>query len=58
MAHRAAIDTFRNAIVAAAIPACGAWSADATPDATVPNWRFRVSGAGLSPRRPAGGGKS
>jgi hypothetical protein len=45
MTHAEAIDKFLNAIETAAIPACDAWSADATLDATVPNWRFHVSGA-------------
>ncbi len=45
MTHSEAIDKFLNAIQTAAIPACDAWSADAKLDATVPNWRFHVSGA-------------
>ena len=45
MPNSEAIDTFLNAIVTAAIPACDAWSADATLDATVPNWRLHASGA-------------
>jgi hypothetical protein len=45
MTHAEAIDKFLNAIETAAIPECDAWSADATLDATVPNWRFHVSGA-------------
>ena len=45
MTHSEAIDKFLNAIETAAIPVCDAWSADATLDATVPNWRFHVSGA-------------
>ena len=45
MTRSEAIDKFLNAIETAAIPACDAWSADATLDATVPNWRFHVSGA-------------
>ena len=40
-----AIDKFLNAIQTAAIPACDAWSADATLDATVPNWRLHAAGA-------------
>jgi len=40
-----AIDSFLRAIENAAIPACQAWSADATLDATVPNWRMHVAGA-------------
>ena len=39
------IDQFLNAIQTATIPACGAWSTDATLDATVPNWRLHASGA-------------
>jgi hypothetical protein len=39
------IDTFLNAIQTAAIGGCDVWSADATLDATVPNWRFHVRGA-------------
>ena len=39
-----AIDKFLNAIQTATIPDCDAWSADATLDATVPNWRFHVCG--------------
>jgi len=42
---RAAVDRFLAAIESATIPSCDAWSAGATLDATVPNWRFRVSGA-------------
>jgi len=38
------IDKFLQAIETAAIPACEVWSADATLDATVPNWRLRASG--------------
>ena len=45
MTNSEAIDKFLNAIETAAIPACDVWSADATLDATVPNWRFHVSGA-------------
>ena len=40
-----AIDEFLQAIEKAAIPGCQAWSADATLDATVPNWRMHVAGA-------------
>ena len=39
------VDEFLNAIETATIPACGAWSADAALDATVPNWRLHASGA-------------
>ena len=44
MASHAAVEEFLNAIETATIPACEAWSADATLDATVPNWRLRASG--------------
>jgi hypothetical protein len=44
MPQSEAIDKFLNAIATAAIPACDAWSADATLDATVPNWRLHASG--------------
>ena len=40
-----AIEKFLYAIRTAAIPACDAWSADATLDATVPNWRLHATGA-------------
>lgn len=39
------VDKFLQAIQSAAIPDCDAWSADATLDATVPNWRMHRSGA-------------
>ena len=39
------VDEFLNAIETATIADCGAWSADATLDATVPNWRLHASGA-------------
>ena len=39
------VDTFLNAIATATIPACDAWSTDATLDATVPNWRLHAAGA-------------
>ena len=45
MASNAAVDRFLHAIETATIPACDAWSATATLDATVPNWRLRASGA-------------
>ena len=45
MSDTAAIDRFLTAIQTASIPACDAWSADATMDATVPNWRLHASGA-------------
>ena len=44
MASHAAVDRFLQAIETATIPACDAWSADATLDATVPNWRLRANG--------------
>jgi hypothetical protein len=44
MASSAVIDKFLQAIENAAIGSCGAWSADATLDATVPNWRMHVLG--------------
>jgi hypothetical protein len=40
-----AIEKFLYAIRTAAIPACDAWSAGATLDATVPNWRLHATGA-------------
>ena len=40
-----AIEKFLTAIQTATIPACDAWSADATLDATVPNWRLHATGA-------------
>jgi len=39
------IDKFLHAIETADIPGCDAWSADATLDATVPNWRLHATGA-------------
>ena len=39
------VDEFLNAIETATIPDCDAWSANATLDATVPNWRLHASGA-------------
>jgi hypothetical protein len=44
MASDAAVDRFLQAIETATIPACDAWSTDATLDATVPNWRLRADG--------------
>jgi hypothetical protein len=44
MSGSPAIEKFLNAIETATIPGCDVWSADATLDATVPNWRFHVSG--------------
>ena len=40
-----AIDEFLHAIETATIPGCDAWHADATLDATVPNWRMHKNGA-------------
>jgi hypothetical protein len=40
-----AIERFLTAVQTATIPACDAWSADATLDATVPNWRLHALGA-------------
>jgi SnoaL-like domain len=40
-----AIEKFLQAIETAAIPGCDVWAADATLDATVPNWRLHVAGA-------------
>ena len=45
MASHPAVDQFLHAIETATIPACEAWSADATLDATVPNWRLCARGA-------------
>lgn len=45
MASTQVVDKFLNAIENAAIADCDAWSADATLDATVPNWRMTVRGA-------------
>jgi hypothetical protein len=39
------IDKFLDAIKNARIPGCDVWSADATLDATVPNWRLYAEGA-------------
>jgi SnoaL-like domain len=44
MATNSVIDSFLHAIESAAIPSCEAWSADATLDATVPNWRLHAAG--------------
>jgi hypothetical protein len=44
MAGAQAIDRFLHAIENAAIGDCDAWSATATLDATVPNWRFHLAG--------------
>ncbi len=45
MASTPVIDTFLDAIERGAIGDCDAWSADATLDATVPNWRMQLYGA-------------
>ena len=45
MASSQVIDTFLDAIEHATIAECDAWSADATLDATVPNWRMQLTGA-------------
>ena len=42
--HQSAVDRFLTAGESATISGCDAWSTDATLDATVPNWRFRVRG--------------
>jgi hypothetical protein len=42
--HHTAVDRFLAAGESATISVCDAWSTDATLDATVPNWRFRVRG--------------
>lgn len=44
MAGSAVIDKFLQAIENAAISSCDAWSAGATLDATVPNWRMHLLG--------------
>jgi hypothetical protein len=44
MAGPAAVEKFLHAIETATIPTCDAWSADATLDATVPNWRLQARG--------------
>jgi hypothetical protein len=38
------VDTFLRAVRTASIEGCEAWSADATLDATVPNWRLHAAG--------------
>jgi hypothetical protein len=45
MGQMSAIDEFLTAVETATIAGCDAWSADATLDATVPNWRLRAAGA-------------
>jgi SnoaL-like domain len=44
MESSAVVDKFLQAIENAAIGSCDAWSAGATLDATVPNWRMHVTG--------------
>jgi hypothetical protein len=44
MAGSPAVDEFLHAIQTASIPGCDAWSAQATLDATVPNWRLHATG--------------
>src|SRR2546430_6359818 len=44
MAPTPVIEKFLQAIESATIPACDVWSADATLDATVPNWRLHAAG--------------
>jgi hypothetical protein len=44
MTPSSAVDRFLHAIETAMIPACDAWAAGATLDATVPNWRLHASG--------------
>jgi hypothetical protein len=44
LTQQTAVDRFLAAGESATISGCDAWSADATLDATVPNWRFRVRG--------------
>jgi hypothetical protein len=45
MAATQVVDTFLGAVESAAIVSCDAWSAEATLDATVPNWRMQLAGA-------------
>ncbi len=40
-----AVDQFLSAVESGEIAGCVVWSADAVLDATVPNWRFQVTGA-------------
>ena len=51
MADTPVIEKFLQAIESATIPGCDVWSADATLDATVPNWRLHAGRAGRDPRR-------
>ncbi len=45
METTAVVDRFLHAVENAAIGSCGVWSADASLDATVPNWRLQATGA-------------
>ena len=45
VAGTSVVDKFLQAIQSAAIPGCDVWSADATLDATVPNWRLHAVSA-------------
>lgn len=45
MGSRGAVEVFLHAIENATIGDCQAWSADASLDATVPNWRLHAHGA-------------
>ena len=45
MTDKPVIEKFLHAIETANIPGCDVWSADATLDATVPNWRLHAAGA-------------
>lgn len=45
MESSGAVDRFLHAIENATIGDCRAWSADASLDATVPNWRLHANGA-------------
>ncbi|WP_183100565.1 hypothetical protein [Nocardioides pelophilus] len=40
-----AVDRFLEAVCTATIDSCDAWAAGVSLDATVPNWRFRRTGA-------------
>lgn len=44
MSQPSAVDRFLEAVCAATIDTCDAWAADATLDATVPEWRFHRHG--------------
>jgi hypothetical protein len=45
MDSTSAVDRFLHAIESATIADCQVWSADASLDATVPNWRLHANGA-------------